>query len=723
MMVNSPLAQTALQAFDDVVAASGAFRDRPGQRLMAEQVARTFSAATLGKPEDDDDDDPVRAIAVIQAGTGVGKSLAYCAPAIALAVSRGTRVLISTATVALQEQLVNKDLPALAALMPEPFRFALAKGRGRYVCKLKLNRLAGGDDEDGDGLFSDDDAEPGEKRESAHTQQARLQFYGDLAHELASGSWNGDRDTLAAPPEASLWSPVAAESRSCTGRHCPLFGECTYFEKRKELVGAQVIVANHDLLLASIGARLLPELDNCLLVLDEGHRLPATALEKFACAMDMSRTTWLDKLASHAVRIGGLLAVSEVADATRLASQIRQTLLDLSRLVMDIYGDELKSSRSSWGPARARVAQGRLPEVLDEPLRLLAATSESMLHCISAVGSALRAEIRDKPEDARHLSTLYAQIGMLAPRLEELQATAALLLHEPGEGQAPAAKWFSCAVVGEFIVVKAHASPILPGETLRTHIWSVVRAAVVTSATLTSCGQFDFFLRESGLYGDAAAVALEVESPFDFASQGRFITSETAADPKDAAAFNADVAQALVRDLRGVQHGALALFTSREQLRVAVEALPGDLRDVVLVQTELPRTVLLKRHRERVEAGQASVIFGMQSFGEGLDLPGPLCESVFIAKLPFASPDDPVDEARAEWLRAVGRDPFSELVVPATAMRLAQWAGRAIRTETDKAFVYCYDKRLTRTGYGKRLLKGLPPFTLVRHDAQGREVA
>ena len=130
------------------------------------------------------------------------------------------------------------------------------------------------------------------------------------------------------------------------------------------------------------------------------------------------------------------------------------------------------------------------------------------------------------------------------------------------------------------------------------------------------------------------------------------------------------------------------------------------------IEWMLPRTQLLKRHRERVENGEPSVIFGMQSFGEGLDLPGRLCESVFITKLPFAPPDDPVGEARAEWLRAVGRDPFSELVVPATAIRLAQWVGRAIRTEEDMAHVYCYDKRLTRTSYGQRLLKGLPPFAL-----------
>ena len=158
----------------------------------------------------------------------------------------------------------------------------------------------------------------------------------------------------------------------------------------------------------------------------------------------------------------------------------------------------------------------------------------------------------------------------------------------------------------------------------------------------------------------------------------------------------------------------LVLFTSREQLRQAVEALPALLRPRVLVQTALPRVALLAAHRTRVAEGLPSIIFGMQSFGEGLDLPGRLCESVFITKLPFAPPDDPVGEARAEWLRAVGRDPFSELVVPATAIRLAQWAGRAIRSEDDQAHIYCYDRRLVQTGYGQRLLQGLPPFTLSR---------
>ena len=730
-MLPDDIAQLGVQAFDQAVGASGIFRDRPGQRLMAEKVADTFSAATLGRVEEGGDN-PVRAIAVVQAGTGVGKSLAYCAPAIAVALARQTRVMISTATVALQEQLVNKDLPALAALLPQPFTFALAKGRGRYVCKLKLSRHVGdageGDDDD---LFADELAAAA----PVHVMQERAVFYAKLVHDLANSSWDGDRDTLAQPPESSLWSPVAAESSSCTGKHCPVFNHCTYYEKRKELVGAQVIVVNHDLLMSSLGSRMLPELDNCLLVLDEGHHLPAVALDHFAAAMDLSRTLWLETLGNRARRIGGLMTVTESADAPRLAAQLRQSMTDLARLLMDLHGQAFKEAGDRSGPVRFRLACGILPDALDEPLRLLNALSESFLALLSTIAKALRTAMRDQPIEARRLSILYAQLGVLSPRLEKVQATTELLLRaaeneeeggEKGDGKSvPIAKWFTFETGNHGLdsglaVIKAHASPILPGSTLKRHFWSRVRAAVVTSATLTSCGRFDFFLRESGLDNDPAVTPLEVSSPFDYASQGRFVTVQTQADPRHAESFTLEMVQALLGDLARVEHGALCLFTSREQMRQAVAMLTGALREKVLVQGELPRAVLLRQHRERVESDAASIIFGMQSFGEGLDLPGKLCESLFIAKLPFASPDDPVGEARAEWLRSVGRDPFSELVVPATAVRLAQWAGRAIRLETDRAFIYCYDRRLVTTAYGRRLLDGLPAFVQQQRSAVGK---
>ena len=721
-MSTSAWATHALQAFDNVVAAQAHLRPRAGQREMAAQVAHTFAHAHLGKPTEGEDSPPNTAvapsIAVIQAGTGVGKSLAYSAPAIAMALQRGTRVVISTATVALQEQLVNKDLPALAAHLGQPFRYALAKGRGRFVCQLKLERLVGSSDlypEEADDLFGETlPAKPVAQAE----RQAQQQFYASMAEALAQGRWDGDRDSLDTPPAPEAWSPVAAEGSSCTGRHCPAFQSCSYYERRKELVAAQVIVVNHDLLLSSLGARLLPELDNCLLVLDEAHHLPATALAQFANSMDLSRLQWLDKLTSRALRIGQLLEVEEIADIPQHSSGLRQAMGQLAQAAMAQYGETLKSPEARFGPASARIPRGVLPEALLPPLEAVLAHSTGLLDVLRAIAKALRSTIKETPDEAPRLAALYAQLGSLAPRLEAVFATTELLLHTPAPGQAPAAKWFTLEMDGEWIALQAHASPILPGSTLRQHLWSQVRGAVLTSATLTSCGSFDFFLREVGLHDLPTLATLEVASPFDYPSQGVLWAHHTQADPKHAGPFTQEMVHTLLHDLASVQTGALVLFTSKEQMRQAVDALPSALRSKVLVQNTMPRFALLNKHREQVEAGQASIIFGMQSFGEGLDLPGALCASLFITKLPFAPPDDPVGEARAEWLRSSGRNPFTDLVVPATAIRLAQWVGRAIRTEHDQAQVYCYDRRLCVTSYGQQIQKSLPDFSFQQRFAQ-----
>ena len=200
-----------------------------------------------------------------------------------------------------------------------------------------------------DDLFGEEQAQARASRPQ-HELQARMQFYKSMADALATEAWNGDRDSLETPPEPEAWSPVAAESSSCTGKHCPAFGNCVYYERRKDLVAAQVIVANHDLLLSSLGSKLLPELDNCLLVLDEAHHLPSTALDQFAGEMDLSRLTWIDKLASRALRVNQVAEVEELADVPKHASQLRQQMQELARLVMEHYGEALKSQKTAMGP-------------------------------------------------------------------------------------------------------------------------------------------------------------------------------------------------------------------------------------------------------------------------------------------------------------------------------------------------------------------------------------
>jgi ATP-dependent DNA helicase DinG len=702
------LASLSLTAFDEVVSATDGFRSRPGQRDMAERIASSLSNVSLGEHAN-----PVKAIAVIQAGTGVGKSAAYLSTTVALALSRKTRVVISTATVALQEQLMTKDLPALAAVLSTPFVFALAKGRGRYVCKLKLERLVGlGEDDSTEDLFGADEDQPppraafAKQLQGEDPEERRMKLYASLADALAGRKWDGDRDTLTEQPDSRDWSAVAAERHTCTARHCPRFRDCSYYSARTQLAEAHVIVANHDLVLASLGRKALPELDNCLVVFDEGHHLPAVALDQFSSSMDLSGLRWLDKLPKTLQEVSEKMHVTLAQDVTTLSQQLKTALFDVGRMVMDLL-----NVNATGYDAVYRFKNGVLPEAWCDPITLIYGHADALSKALEALGAEVKLQAKEDPSQAVTCSLLYAKLGQLAPKLGSVVKTSSLLLEH---GPQPLAKWLQSDTSSGLVFLTAHACPIVPGDLLRQSLWSQVRGAVVTSATLTSCGSFDYFLQEAGLNNLPGVSTLEVESPFNYRTQGQLIVVETETDPKNAEAFTREMVTELLADLNQVVHGALVLFTSRVQMKAAVEALGPLLQDVVLVQGQMARGRLLGTHQARIESGRPSVIFGLQSFGEGLDLPGKLCETVFITKLPFSPPSDPVEEARSEWLKSVGRDPFSELVVPATGIKLLQWTGRAIRTEDDHATVICYDRRLLRQSYGRRMLQGLPPYALSR---------
>ncbi|MDM7942181.1 MAG: ATP-dependent DNA helicase DinG [Hydrogenophaga sp.] len=747
-----PLAREALAlaAFDHVVAHAGGYRARSGQREMAAHIAHTLSGVTPGDDAVASDAAlPARGIAVVQAGTGVGKSAAYAATVIPLALAQQKRVIISTATVALQEQLIAKDLPALAATLPQPFSFALAKGRGRYVCRLKLDQLGGGDAASAD-LFDSDDA-PADTSASgvaaravasasaAARWQERGAQYTAWTDALDSGSWDGDRDRLDEPPDGSLWSPVAAERHTCTARHCPSYNSCSYYQARARLAQAQVIVVNHDLLLSTLGLHALPAPQDCYVVFDEAHHLGSVAQGQFTASMDLMRSHWLDKLPRAVDEVAGALDARPTSDVAQLARDLKTAQGELARLAMQRIGalpawaqltgrthtsvrpERNMAQPERWGDASPIVDRfdgGLLPPGWTEVVAQMHANASALLKVFEALATQLKANARENPGDAARCARLYSRLGVLAPRLQSAQETATLWMQAPTDGQPPLAKWLEAGVQHGLVTLTAHACPLQPGSLLRNHLWNKVRAAVVTSASLTTCGNFDHFLHESGLAYDDAVATREVQSPFDHARQGRLVVVQTVADPKDVEAYTREMLASLMEDLREVKRGALVLFTSRAQMRQAQGLLErgehAGLRDRVLVQGDASRTVLLRRHAGRVAEGTPSILFGLQSFGEGLDLPGELCEWVFITKLPFASPSDPVGQARADWLKAQGRDPFSELVVPATGARLLQWTGRALRSETDEAVVVCYDARLLRQSYGRRMLQGLPPYRLQR---------
>ena len=607
---SGPLAREALAlgAFDHLVAHSAGFRSRPGQREMAAHIAETLSL--VGWPSADADPaapaPEERAIAVVQAGTGVGKSAAYASTVIPLALAQQKRVIISTATVALQEQLMAKDLPALSAALPMPFTYALAKGRGRYVCRLKLDQLSGGDAASAD-LFESDDASDSVSQApdalAAHTVASaaasaraaerwteRAQQYTQWTTQLDSGAWDGDRDRLDDPPDGELWSPVAAERHTCTARHCPSYNSCSYYQARARLAQSQVIVVNHDLLLSTLGLHALPAPQDCYVVFDEAHHLGAVAQGQFTESMDLMRSQWLDRLPRAVEEVAGALQYApgvDVAGFCAASSSARKASWPAWRWRASAPCPPGTSSPGArpehpWpgavltapgAPVVERFEGGALPAEWMETVAQLHTRSSALLKVMEALATQLKANARENPGDAARCAKLYSRLGVLAPRLQHLQATAELWLQEPASGQPPLAKWLEAGIQGGLVTLTAHACPLQPGSLLRNHLWRNVRAAVATSASLTTCGSFDHFLHESGLAFDDDVQAREVQSPFDHATQGRLVVVQTRADPKDVEGYTREMLDALMEDLAQVQRGALVLFTSKAQMKRAQELL------------------------------------------------------------------------------------------------------------------------------------------------------
>lgn len=687
--------------YDALIAATPGSTPREGQRQMLHSIGRVLARARF-------DPDAEPQIAVIEAGTGVGKTRAYLAAGLLLARQHGVKLVVSTSTVALQEQVLFKDLPELAHALEDPPSVALLKGRGRYVCPVRLDAAASGDQEPLELESGDVAPQPGD----AGTE--RLQR---LRQRLKSAQWDGERDSLP-PADLALWPSIAAERGSCTSRHCPKFNACPYFDAKRAASKADVLVTNHDLVLASLrnDQSSLPSGERAVYVFDEGHHLPATALAHFACEASLTERRWLQRLeksllnATSALRFPG-------AGFDGSAAPLTQALDDLLRGLLEQLGaDALPGDEESAGARRLRL---EAPEgAMLELWRNVEAAAQRWHDRANEFSQWMRQARQDDEDLAPLIAQLVADIGTPFRRLADLLELCQLMQRSDDP---PPARWLLLDGQGGLLRVVAKASPLFAGGVLRQQLWQRLRGAVVTSATLRALGRFDFFLREAGLAELGGVQAEAVSSPFDYPAQGRFQVVATRSSPKDAQAHTAEVARLLAEDLAAVEHGALVLCSSWVQLRALVAALPPALRAQARVQGEAPREQLLREHRSAVRAGERAVLIGLQSFGEGMDLPGQECEWVFMPKLPFLTPDDPVAEARAEWLEARGRNPFVELVVPATGVRLNQWAGRGIRSESDRATIVCYDPRLIQTAFGRQLLGGLPPFSKAWRRAGERE--
>jgi ATP-dependent DNA helicase DinG len=674
---------------------------------MIAEIAKSLAGAS-GKP-----DQP--AIAVLEAGTGTGKTVAYALAAIPVAKSLGMKIVISTATIALQEQIVNKDLPDLKAHSPLQFDFSLAKGRGRYLCLSKLDTL----------LQSHAVLDPNmalyEDEKATQLDDRALDLYNALAQDLINGRWDGDRDNWGESIEEELWRPITTDHRQCLNRRCSNFSGCSFFIARQGLEKADCIVANHDLVMADLtlgGGAILSKPEETIYIFDEGHHLPDKAISHFSHRARIKGTeAWLTQLNRTLKKIVKELGhpdslTRKLVRLPELLSALEQGLSEVSIYLQDNIAFEATSTRDDQ-PADYRFNQGVVPLPLSQMAdqlrlsfnRLFLLLEEFSDELKEAMGEGRAGISREGAE------SWFPLLGQLLARAEASHylwrdyATAS----ESVAG-VPTARWLSQYNGNEFADIELSCSPILAAKTLNDNLWSRCAGAVVTSATLTALGCFDRLRMRTGLPENCCY--RQVPSPFDYHSCGQLIIPRMSADPSDADAHTAAVIETLDRII-DPEEGSLVLFSSRKQMKQVLDGCREELRSITLAQGGYSKQELLKEHRSRIDQGQGSILFGLASFAEGVDLPGSYLTHVIIAKIPFAVPGHPVEEALSEWIQTQGGNPFMDISVPDASIRLVQGAGRLLRSETDRGRISLLDNRVLTRRYGKALLNALPPFQRV----------
>ena len=671
---------------------------RWGQRQMIAEVANALA-----------DPDAETPIAVVEAGTGTGKTIAYLVAALPIARARAKKLVVASATVALQEQLLFRDLPDVMKHSGLSFDAALAKGRGRYVCLLKLDHQLS--DRGADPLIPlYPDEFPGAEEEVAGP------MLDEMIQALGDGSWDGDLDAWPEQLSVSVRRLITTDQSQCTGRRCPHIAQCSFFRAREGLEEADVIVTNHDLVLSDLrlgGGVILPAPEDSLYVFDEGHQLPAKCLNQFALRFHAGGTLqglrdserWL--AASTEAWVAQGLDERLIPGMTSLLTDLIQRSEDVAELLWHLLPPD------EFERAEHRFPHGRIPADLAEQAAGLVAQWGQLNREATRLEAALDNSQSSGASSAESAtgSTMDPDLNLanaqgLVARAEQQLAVWCAFADAPGEGQ-PGDGWARwCHHRGTPQTIECQASPILPGELLHDALWQRAAGAVITSATLSALGTFERFRERSGV--PASARWKQVASPFD-PGRATFCVPAMTVEPGSQDAHTLELIEKLPALIANDQ-GVLILFTSRRQMEAVLEQIEPVLPHHVLVQDRMSKNRLLNEHRAHIDKGEPSAIFGLASFFEGIDLPGEYCRHVVIAKLPFAVPDDPIAAAHAELLEAQGRDPFMEISVPDAAQKLVQASGRLLRTEDDEGRVTLMDTRLISRRYGRSILDSLPAY-------------
>ncbi|HEX9873928.1 MAG TPA: helicase C-terminal domain-containing protein [Deferrimonas sp.] len=683
------------------------YEDRPEQLRMAFAVGEAFNAGKL---------------AVIEAGTGTGKSLAYLAPAILWALTNEERVVVSTNTINLQEQLVRKDLPFLQRATGLEFRAVLVKGRGNYLCLRRAEnaRLE-------TGLFDEEHA-------------AELHSIVEWAERTADGS----REELPFLPPEQVWEEVRCELDQCGRVRCPHYSRCFFHKARRKAAQADILVVNHALLLSDLALRaqtdnysaaaVLPPFDR--IILDEAHHLEDVATNYFSSQVTrFAFARVLNRLRHPRQPDKGLLPrylsalAKELPDSAdelyrdlhgRIENLLagRQALFDLAVRDLEAIGTDLSEGLSRPVREGEELKHRVLPAFTETPLwEGIAARVRALGLATNELAKGVRALLRagDKiPEEyAEKLGNFFTDLRGIGGRLEGISADLDFFVAKEEQTCA----WFEVALGrvgrGTSLVTKLCTAPLEVADNLKAAVYDRFRTVVLTSATLAVGPSFDYFKCRVGLdrVEPGRVTELLLHSPFDFARQ------TLVAIPTDVPEPGRPGYQEMVRDLSeqailAADGRTFVLFTAYSLLR----RVHGELAPILsargyhcLRQGEDNRHRLLKKFA----ADPTSVLFGTDSFWEGVDVPGRALEQVIIARLPFKVPTEPVLEARSEAIENRGGDPFMEYTVPQAVIKFKQGFGRLIRHRDDRGVVMILDARVVKKGYGRVFLRSLPEARVV----------
>ncbi len=691
--------KSSIQSAYRQLLASRNLTPRYGQRLMIAEIAKTLS--TLNE------EGSAPPICVVEAGTGTGKTLAYVLAVLPLAKALNYKVVIATATVALQEQVMLKDLPEILEGSDLSFSYSLAKGRGRYLCLAKLDMLLRGNDS----MQAMMDLYGEELDDPADGDHA---LYEKMLDQLSAGSWKGDRDDWESSLSDTDWKPVTVDNAQCMGPKCSHFRNCCFYQARDSMDKADCIVSNHDLVLSDLalgGGVILPEPEKCIYIFDEAHHLPLKSNNHFSAFTRIkASTSWLERSETLSLR----LQKDDFIDGT--SQKALQKLLLAIRAQLDhawLILEQILESLDQADSYDNRIQHAFQLGVVPEEVQSLAANLANLYARLSANFQSISDELKEAMEDGgdvkrRQLAEQW--FPLIGSQLKRSESNLGLWLSYASldpQGKAPIARWLSYTTNENFTDIGLSSSPVLAAENLQQRLWENCAGAVLTSATLSSLGNFDMLKMRAGL--PEHTHYLSILSPFDFAGSATLVIPKMDCDPSDSEKHTNFIVSS-IPTLVDKSAASLMLFSSRRQMQDVMQLLPAEWRDLVLCQDDFQKSQLLKFHRQRIDNGDGSIIFGLASFAEGVDLPGKYCTHVLIAKIPFAVPNDPIEMTLSEWIEQQGLNPFMTLAVPDAAFRLVQASGRLLRSESDKGKITLFDERIVNRRYGKTILESMPPY-------------